>query len=206
MSHTNKNTKITVALSGGVDSGMTARLLTDDGYDVYGVTFTVYGGEGGDGPAEGAARLCAALGIPHRTVDAKAPFSESVIADFIREYESGRTPNPCVVCNREVKFPLLLSAADEDGSSLAATGHYARIVRCGSRLAVARTADDAKDQSYMLWQLPQETLSRLVFPLGEYTKEQIREMAREAGLPCAETKDSQDICFIPHGDYVRFLT
>jgi len=205
MTDKNVKPKITVALSGGVDSGMTARLLLGDGYDVRGVTFTVFHGEGGGAPAAGAARLCAALGIPHRTVDAADSFRDSVIADFIREYQSGRTPNPCVVCNRTLKFPLLLTAAEEDGASLAATGHYARIVRCGSRLAVARAADDAKDQSYMLWQLPQETLARLVLPLGEYKKEQIREMARAAGLPCAEEKDSQDICFIPHGDYVRFL-
>lgn len=193
------------AMSGGVDSSAAAYLLGQSGYRVRGVTFLMHRVPGAPDPGEAAAAVCRALGIAHETLDASAEFAASVIADFRREYEAGRTPNPCVVCNRTIKFPMLCRAADAYGASTIATGHYARIVKCGSRYAVARAADPTKDQSYMLWQLPQETLARLVLPLGDYTKVQIREIARAAALPSAATKDSQDICFIPDGDYTAFL-
>ena len=198
-----ENNRIAVALSGGVDSSMTARLLLAGGYDVHAVTFLMHRAE--KSPAEGAAEVCRALGIPHSTVDASEEFARTVIADFRNEYACGRTPNPCVVCNRYIKFPYLLRFAQEQGCAHAATGHYVRLVRCGSRISVAKAADSTKDQSYMLWRLPQQTLQQLIFPLGTYTKTEIRALAAEAGIPSAATKDSQDICFIADGDYARFL-
>ena len=194
------------AMSGGVDSSAAAHLLRLAGCDVRGVTFRMHRIKGTEDPGVSAAAVCRALGIPHESVDAAAEFAAAVIADFVREYEAGRTPNPCVVCNRTIKFPLLLRYADSlaAGAEIA-TGHYARVVKSGSRFAVAKAADPAKDQSYMLWQLPQDTLARLVLPLGGYTKDEIRALAREAQLPSAAARDSQDICFIPDGDYARFL-
>lgn len=202
-------TPIAVAMSGGVDSSVAAHLLRAAGYAVSGVTFTMFDGAA-EPPGVAAAAVCAALGIPHETVGAQAEFAAAVMADFCHEYAAGRTPNPCVVCNRQIKFPLLCRYADTlaPGSSSPAkiaTGHYARVVERGGRLAIARAADAAKDQSYMLWQLPQDTLARLVLPLGELTKPEIREIARENALPSAAATDSQDICFIPDGDYVAYL-
>lgn len=196
--------EIFLAMSGGVDSSTAAHLLQQAGYAVRGVTMQMF--PGGDAPVRGAAEVCRVLGIPHTAIDVSDAFAAAVMEDFRREYAAGRTPNPCVVCNREIKFPLLLRCADEiaPGARIA-TGHYARIVRCGDRLAIAKAADPAKDQSYMLWQLSQQTLARLVFPLGDYRKEEIRAIAAQAGLPGASAGDSQDICFIPNGDYTAFL-
>jgi len=200
------NKPIAAAMSGGVDSSVCAALLRDAGYDVHGVTFRMHRCPGTADPGEAAALVCRTLGIPHETVSAEAAFSASVMENFCREYVAGRTPNPCVVCNREIKFPFLLRYADSLGGECpAATGHYARIVRSGSRWAVAKAADAAKDQSYMLWQLPQSVLARMLFPLGTYTKPEIRQIAAERGLPGASAGDSQDICFIPDGDYTAFL-
>ncbi|MBQ4043338.1 MAG: tRNA 2-thiouridine(34) synthase MnmA [Clostridia bacterium] len=194
------------AMSGGVDSSAAAHLLRLGGYDVRGVTFRMHCLPGTEDPVPSAEAVCRALSVPHTAIDATTEFSHSVMADFIREYTSGRTPNPCVICNRTIKFPLLCRFADTLSSDTAiATGHYARLIRCGSRIAIAKAADPAKDQSYMLWQLPQEILARLLLPLGDYTKAQIREIAAEANLPSAASRDSQDICFIPDGDYTKFL-
>ncbi len=196
--------EIFLAMSGGVDSSTAAHLLMQAGYAVRGITLQMF--PEGDAPVIAAAQVCRALGIPHISADVSEAFAAAVIADFRREYAAGRTPNPCVVCNREIKFPLLLKEADRiTPGAPVATGHYARIVRCGDRFAVAKGADPAKDQSYMLWQLPQTTLARLQLPLGEYRKEEIRSIAAAAHLPGASAGDSQDICFIPDGDYVGYL-
>ncbi len=197
--------KILTALSGGVDSAAAAHLLREAGYDVRGVSFKMHETPGGEDPTERARAVADAMGIPFIAADVTADFCRLVIADFIAEYKAGRTPNPCVVCNRTVKFPFLTDYADRLEIDRCATGHYARILRVGDRYTVGRAADSRKDQTYMLWGLSQETLRRLVLPLGEYTKEQIREIAREADLPAAGSKESQDICFIPHGDYTAYL-
>ncbi len=198
---------IMLGMSGGVDSGTAAALLLDEGHSVMGATLVVSGdGWGPALPPVAAARAVAdALGIDHVWVDCRDKFDVTVKRNFIGEYAAGRTPNPCVVCNRSVKFPHLFHTSQDYGCLMVATGHYARTVNCGSRMAVAKGKDPEKDQSYMLWSIPWFVLCQIVFPLGEYTKAQVREIARERRLPCAETKESQDICFIPDGDYVSFL-
>ncbi len=194
---------VAVALSGGVDSAVAALLLQRMGYAPHGVTFRMT--DAGEDPVPGARAVAEAVGIPHTAVDARADFARTVLQNFQSEYENGRTPNPCVLCNRAIKFPLLARFGAEIGADFLATGHYARVVQRGERYAVARAKDEGKDQSYMLWGLPQALLSQLVFPLGAYTKEEIRALAEEAGLPAARKKDSQDICFIPDGDYLAYL-
>lgn len=194
---------IAVALSGGVDSAVTALLLREEGFSPYGVSFRMHGGA--EDPTVSAAGVAASLGIPFLAVDARADFQRYVTDSFAAEYAAGRTPNPCVTCNRTVKFPALAAAADGLGIGLLATGHYARVKKVGSRFTVARAADRTKDQTYMLWSVPQEILARLRLPLGDYTKPQIREIAAAHGLPAASARDSQDICFIPDGDYKAYL-
>ncbi len=192
--------KLIIGMSGGVDSSAAAYLSLGKGYSATGVTHVVCG-DGAD--AKSAEALCAGIGIPHITLDLREEFRREVMEYFVSSYEAGATPNPCVMCNKKIKFPYLFSQAGEDGR--VATGHYARVGKCGSRLAVKRGRDGSKDQSYVLWPLTQEQLARIEFPLGEYTKAEIREIAREAGLPCAESKESQDICFIPDGNYRAFI-
>ena len=192
--------KLIIGMSGGVDSSAAAYLSLEKGYSVTGVTHIVCG----DGSAaKSAEALCADIGIPHITLDLREEFRRDVMEYFVSSYEAGVTPNPCVMCNKKIKFPYLFSEAGEDG--YVATGHYARIEKCGSRLAVKRGRDASKDQSYVLWSLTQEQLARIEFPLGDLTKTEVREIAREAGLPCAESKESQDICFIPDGNYRAFI-
>ena len=192
--------KLFLGMSGGVDSSVAAYLCKKEGYDVHGVTHTVCG----DGAAaSGAAKICRIIGIPHTEIDLRDEFRREVMEYFVSSYERGETPNPCVMCNRRIKFPYIFREAGEDG--LVATGHYAKIGKYGSRYAVRRGADPKKDQSYVLWALTQEMLSRIVFPLGEMMKDEVREVAREAALPCAVSKESQDICFIPDGDYRAFI-
>ncbi len=192
---------VLTAMSGGVDSAVCAYLLKEAGHDACGVTFLMHG----EGDTSSARAVADAIGIPFSVRDVREDFARAVIRDFLDEYARGNTPNPCVTCNRAVKFPFLMRCADEMGIARAATGHYARVKKIGSRYTISRAADEAKDQTYMLWSLPQETLARLSLPLGDYTKPQIREIAAHAGLPCAKSKESQDICFIPDGDYAAFL-
>ncbi len=192
--------KLFIGMSGGVDSGVSAYLSMRGGFDVTGVTHVMCGD---GGAASGAKELCSSLGIPHITLDLRSVFRAEVMEYFVSSYEKGETPNPCVMCNRAVKFPYLFKAAGETG--LVATGHYARVTRCGERFAISRGTDRSKDQSYVLWALSQDQLKRVRFPLGEMTKKEVREVARDAGLKCAESKDSQDICFIPDGDYRAFI-
>lgn len=198
--------KIAVALSGGVDSATTALLLQREGLEVIGLTFEMFpSGSEEKSPVHGAARLCRSLGIEHHAIDESEAFRRLVTDPFTEGYLRGITPNPCVFCNRGIKFPAMFDFADKIGASLCATGHYARVVQDGERYILKKAADISKDQTYVLWNLTEAMLTRLRFPLGEYTKAQIREIAADAGLECAASKDSQDICFIPDGDYAAYI-
>jgi len=193
--------KLILGISGGVDSATAAFLAVKEGYDVTGVTHAVT--DGGLAEAKRAKELCDAMGLPHITLDLRDEFKNQVIEYFVSSYMQGITPNPCVMCNKTVKFPYLFSEAGENG--LVATGHYAVIEKAGDRFLLKKGVDAKKDQSYMLWALPEKYLSRLVFPLGGMTKDEVRETAAAAGISVASKKDSQDICFIPDGDYVGFM-
>ena len=193
---------IAVAVSGGIDSLVAAHLLTQAGHSVFGIHFTT-GHE--PLPESGLAHLQEQLGIPVHTVDLKAAFQQKVIDYFTRTYASGRTPNPCLACNPAIKFGRLLEIARNKGAGYLATGHYARIVRdTQGRRRLLKGIDATKDQSYFLAFLEQEQLVAARFPLGEMTKEQVRNTARSAGLTPARRKESQDVCFIPE-DYPAFL-
>lgn len=196
--------KICVAMSGGVDSSTSGHILMTEYKNVIGVTFKMHDFSASS-VEENAKKSCDKLGIPHFTIDARDVFSKFVINPFIDEYENGNTPNPCVMCNQTVKFPLLFDFADSQGCFYCATGHYAKIVFDGNRYLLKKASDISKDQSYMLWGLKRHQLERLVFPLGDITKSHTREIAKEAGIPSASQKDSQDICFVPGGDYVDFI-
>ena len=197
-------------MSGGVDSSAAAYLLKEEGYDVIGVTMRLWDPSASDpaGPApwEDAAAVCRVLGIPHHVLDFREAFHREVVSYFTEEYLRGRTPNPCVVCNRKIKWEALLEAARSLGAGRVATGHYARILRLpNGRLSVCNAASAAKDQTYALFGLTQDQLAKTLMPVGDYEKGQVREFARLAGLPVAEKADSQDICFIPDGDYGAFI-
>ncbi|MEI6632843.1 MAG: tRNA 2-thiouridine(34) synthase MnmA [Chlamydiota bacterium] len=204
--------KIIVGMSGGLDSAVAALLLKEQGHEVIGVTLDLIpetasraparpGEEGIDSARQAAARI----GVPHRVIDAREEFGKRVIGYFRKEYFSGRTPNPCVVCNPEIKFAFLLRCADDLGAAMVATGHYARIGREGGRTLLLRGADRRKDQAYFLSRLPQNALSRVIFPLGDRTKAEARRISVERGLDLHERPESQDICFIPGNDYRAFL-
>lgn len=222
------HTQICAAMSGGVDSSVMAHLLLQAGYSVTGATMTLYrpgmkfsadgrfscetrGGEiacGSDEDVRDAKAVCDRLGIPHTVYDFGEDFCRRVIGDFVREYEAGATPNPCIVCNKHLKFGALLDAALHDGADGIATGHYARVEQdSGSgRYLLKKARDTDKDQTYVLWQLSQDVLSHVILPLGGYRKSEIREMAADLCFVTAHKSDSQDICFVPDGDYAAFLT
>jgi len=200
--------KILVAMSGGVDSSVAALLLKNSGHDVAGITMSLQckGATcGANRPVEDARHVCDQLSINHFVVDCSAHLQRHVIDTFIAEYRRGRTPNPCVQCNRFVKFGLLLDKAAELGFDMFATGHYAATVRHNGRTVLRKAKDTRKDQSYFLYAVNNDVLERIVFPLGDYTKDDTRRLARDAALPVAEKQDSQDICFIPDGKYREFL-
>ena len=200
--------RIFAAMSGGVDSSVAAYLLLQAGYDVTGATMTLYRptGETGDTQDVTDARaICERLGIPHKTYDMGDQFCHQVIEDFIKTYEEGGTPNPCVTCNRTIKFGALWEAVKRDGANAIATGHYARIKRDGDRYLLCKAADESKDQSYFLWQLPRDLLPHVLFPLGDMKKPEIRTLAAVQGFETAHKSDSQDICFVPDGDYASFM-
>lgn len=201
--------RVLLGMSGGVDSSAAALVLLRAGYEVAGVTMLLHRQEADNGcgslkEAGDAARVCETLGIPHEIVDFSEEFSARVKANFVSEYQRGRTPNPCIVCNRYLKFGALLDYALERGFDFVATGHYALVEKRGDRWALLRSPS-AKDQSYVLYRLTQEQLAHTLTPLGTMEKPEARRLAEEAGLPVAHKPDSQDICFIPHGDYHRFL-
>ena len=204
-----KKGTVAVAMSGGVDSAAAALLLAEAGYDVWGVTLRPQSCPGAAETAEAeidsARRAAEALGIPHRVLDLRERFRTAVMDRFVSEYLAGRTPNPCVDCNREIKFGALLDWVLEQGADFLSTGHYARVDRAEGRWRLLRGADRRKDQSYVLYQLTQRQLSHLLLPLGDYDKPAIRQMVEARGLANARKADSQDICFIPDGDYAAFL-
>ena len=195
--------KIVLALSGGVDSAVAVHLLQQQGYDVYGYTF-VNGRDEAKRKSiiEDAAAVAAHFGIPHEIEDLTEDFEKTVISYFSDSYFQAKTPNPCVFCNRAMKFPKLLAYADRLGIEKVATGHYVQM----KEGRICRAEDRKKDQSYVLCLLPEEFYPRFVFPLGAYHKPQIRRIAEELNLPVAHKEDSQEICFIPDDDYKAFLT
>ena len=199
---------VVAAMSGGVDSAVTALLLKDAGYEVATVTFRLHDGERGSRSCCSPDTVLFArdtahrMGLPHFTLNLKELFNRRVMQDFIGSYKEGRTPNPCVACNAHVKFHASSFLADELGFHHVATGHYAR-VEAGPTLA--RPVDESKDQTYVLWPVPRDLLSRTIFPLGEYRKTEVRAIAEERGLAVAYTPESQDICFIPDGNYRKFV-
>ena len=212
-----KGNRVVVAMSGGVDSSVAAALLKQQGYDVIGITMQVWpdvseeeayrsGGCCSLAAVEDARRVAGMLGIPHYVLNLKEIFEERVIANFCHEYIIGRTPNPCLICNRDIKFGALLARAMEIDASYVATGHYARIARSpDGRFLLLRGVDREKDQSYALYMLTQDQLSRAMFPLGNMKKAEVRRMAREIGLPVAEKAESQEICFVTSGSYADFI-
>ncbi len=213
-----KNTKkVVVGMSGGVDSSVAAYLLKEQGYDVIGVTMQIWqdeeraveeenGGCCGLSAVDDARRVAAALDIPYYVMNFKKEFKENVIDYFIDEYLHGRTPNPCIACNRYVKWESLLKRSMDIGADYIATGHYARIEQLPNRrYSLKRSATLAKDQTYALYNLTQEQLARTLMPVGEYSKDEVREMAEKINLRVANKPDSQDICFVPDGDYASFI-
>ncbi|OGS50795.1 MAG: tRNA 2-thiouridine(34) synthase MnmA [Elusimicrobia bacterium RIFOXYB2_FULL_62_6] len=204
--------KVVVAMSGGVDSSVAAALLKQEGHEVIGVTLQLFAEERGSPACCGAAEaggmaraVCGALGIRHYLKDAREVFKKKVIDEFVRSYAAGATPNPCVSCNRFVKFSYLSGLAKALGAGFLATGHYARIEKCGGEFGLLRGADPLKDQSYFLYCLEKEQLSRVLFPLGALAKAEVRKMARELDLPAAKAKESSDICFVGEGNYAGYL-
>ena len=199
--------KIVVGLSGGVDSSVTAYLLKNKGYDVVGVTMKTWfeSGNGSDIYIEDAKKVADSIGIEHVVIDYSENFKKYVVDNFLSEYMCARTPNPCVRCNRFVKWQSLIDYADSIGADYIATGHYAHVVKLDNGRYTVLQAKSEKDQSYALYMLSQEQLSRTQMPLGDYDKTEIRRIAEEIGIVVADKPDSQDICFVPDGDYAAFL-
>ncbi len=209
--------RVIVAMSGGVDSSVAALLLNKQGFDVVGVTMRLWTLEREDVPesskrccsvedVEDARLVCQTIGIPHYVQNFEKEFQEHVVNYFCQEYERGRTPHPCLACNDKIKFDFLLRRANFLHADYIATGHYARIRKDGTRLTLLKGLDGKKDQSYVLFTLGQRELKQLLLPVGEFDKKEIRDIAAKAGLPVAEKADSQEICFIPDGDYREFVS
>ena len=201
-------------MSGGVDSSVAAALLAEQGHDVIGLSMQLYDQRGGESfgscctldDLHDARRVATSIGIPHYIVNFERQFEDTVIANFVREYAAGRTPIPCAHCNSDLKFSTLLDRARGFGAEHVATGHYARVIRRDDgRWLLLRSADREKDQSYFLFSLTQEQLARAAFPVGDLTKPRVRDEARRLGLRVAEKPDSQEICFVPGGDYASFV-
>ena len=195
--------KVLVGVSGGVDSSVCIDLLKKQGLEVEGVVIRF--SPESDEAVTDAQKVCDKLGITLHVADAQADFKKYVVTPFCENYVSGKTPNPCIVCNPHVKFATLIKTADELGIGYIATGHYAQVEKVGETYFVKKAVSVAKDQSYMLYRLPQEILSRLILPIGSFEKPEIRDMASELELFNADKPDSQEICFIPDGDYGTFI-
>jgi tRNA-uridine 2-sulfurtransferase len=211
-----ENKTVLVAMSGGVDSSVAAALLKKENYNLIGVTMKTWGFD--DIPEKdsgccsletiySARNVASSLGFNHYTLDFTEKFNEVVISNFIEEYMHGNTPNPCVLCNKEIKWGALLEKAKSFGADFIATGHYAGVEQepVSKRYYIVKGKDSDKDQSYALWRVSQEALSRTIFPLGKFLKSDIRELARKMNLKPAETPDSQEICFVPNNNYRELL-
>ena len=201
---------VLVAMSGGVDSAAAALLLQKNGYDISGITMRLFSesseNEALDENSVQAKEIADKLGFSHFSVDLSSCFNESVILPFIEDYKNGKTPNPCVECNKKLKFGKLFDITEKEGFDFLATGHYAKIEKdINGEFLLKKATDEKKDQSYFLWSLKKEILPRILLPLGTFTKDEIRAIARENGFSNADRGDSQDICFIPDGDYTAFL-
>ena len=196
---------VVVAMSGGVDSSLAAALLKQAGYDVLGVHMRLWPDPNLAPTVSDLEHTCQLLDIPFYQLDLEAKFQRYVIDYFCQEYSQGRTPNPCIACNQYIKFDLLFDKAREMGAEYLATGHYARIERSADGYSLLKAADRSKDQSYFLYTLGQHQLKHLLFPLGELSKEKVRSLAAELGLPATSRSDSQDVCFIPDNDYRSFI-
>jgi len=206
--------RIVVAMSGGVDSSVAAALLSEQGHDVIGLSMQLYDQSGQQSfgscctldDLHDARRVASLLGFPHYILNFERQFAETVIANFVTEYASGRTPIPCAHCNSDLKFSTLLERAQGLGADCVATGHYARVEQApGGRWLLRRSRDGEKDQSYFLFSLTQDQLAHAVFPVGSLTKPTVRAEARRIGLTVADKADSQEICFVPDGDYATFV-
>ena len=214
--NSNINKTVVVAMSGGVDSSVAAALLKEQGYNLIGITMKTWGFD--DFPEKdsgccsletiySAKNVAHNLGFPHYTLDFTEKFNDIVISNFISEYLKGNTPNPCVLCNKAIKWGALLEKAESLGADYIATGHYAKVNYNENykRFIVSAANDNQKDQSYALWRVSQYALSKTLFPLSNYTKSEIRNIAREMGLKPADTPDSQEICFVPNDDYRELI-
>ncbi len=212
-----KNNRVLVAMSGGIDSSIAALLLVEQGYELVGMTMKTwdYSTAGTSGKETGccsldsindARQLAVSKGFPHYIVDIRGEFEESIVSNFVSEYMVGRTPNPCILCNTFMKWEALLKRADELNCYHIATGHYAQLAQKNGRYYVTKGIDGSKDQSYVLWGVSQENLARTIFPLGQYHKTEIRELAIKNGFDnLAKKSESYEICFIPDNDYRGFL-
>ena len=208
--------RVIVAMSGGVDSSVAALLLQRAGWDVVGVTMKLYSLDESELPAdhqgcctlddvEDARAVCRRLGIPHYVLNMEREFRDQVMDYFVTEYQRGRTPHPCIACNDKIKFSQLMARADALGAQYVATGHYARVDHTPAGAVLRKAVDQSKDQSYVLFGMTQTQLGRTLLPVGGFRKDDIRQMALDAGFITADKPDSQDICFIPLGDYREFL-
>lgn len=201
--------KVLIGMSGGVDSSVAAALLKKQGYEVIGATMLLWTGTdgcGGNLAADDAKKVCDFLGIEHRVLDFTDTFKDKVVSRFINEYISGRTPNPCICCNKYLKFGKMLDYALENGIDYVATGHYARIEYDGEKYHLYMSRSEGKDQSYVLYNFTQKQLAHTLMPLADMDKSAVRALAEEMGLFVAKKPDSQEICFVPDDDYARFIT
>lgn len=196
--------RVFIGMSGGVDSSVAAALLKERGYDTVGVTLRLKPGDGADGDIKDAQNVARAIGIEHCVLDLRGEFREKVMDYFSAEYLRGTTPNPCVICNREIKFGAMLNFALENGGDYVATGHYASLDRSGGHTRLIRS-QSAKDQSYFLCMLSEFQLAHAMFPIDGMEKSAIRALAQKFSLPVAQKKDSQEVCFIPDNDYSSFI-